>query len=282
VAAAGAGNGTITLSNGTVVPAIDFTAVTHNNLSASPNATGTDELELWNVDGTTAAQLTSAAAAGATSVPITYEQTSTGATGLFNAATTPFVSYVQVFDVNAKTAAVVQLNGASATALTVNALPLAFAVNSYVMPSRHVTYFVQSNYFAAANAAPQNTSMLMMSINGATPTANAQPLAEGVEDLQIAYGFDTDGDGVVTESVAPVADDDEWLYNAPSDTVKATMLIANLRTIRITLVVKSTSVDTGQQNLPARPAAEDHAVGSQDGFVRRVLRTEIAVRNFNL
>ena len=159
------------------------------------------------------------------------------------------------------------------------ALPIGFAVNSYVMPSRHVIYSVQNNYFASSNATLQNTSMLMMSINNSA----AQPLAEGVEDLQIAYGFDTDNDKVVTESLAvpPAADDDEWLYNTPNDTVKAGMVIANLRTIRITLVVKSTSVDTGQQNLPARPAAEDHAVGGQDGFVRRVLRTEIAVRNFN-
>jgi type IV pilus assembly protein PilW len=279
MAAAGAPSGTITLSSGTV-DAIDFVGG-NNETSNAPFANGTDKLELWNVDGTTAAQLAAPVAAGAGSLPISYEQAATGATGLFAAATTPFVTYVQVFDLNAKSAAVTQLVATSPTALTVSALPLGFAANAWVMPSRHVTYFVQSTYFTMADSTLQNTSMLMMSLNGASATGNAQPLAEGVEDLQLAYGFDTDGDGVVRE-IGAAADDDEWLYNVAGDTVQAKMVIANLRTVRVTLVVKSTSVDSGQTSLPARPAAEDHVAGSSDGFIRRVLRTEVAVRNFNL
>ena len=60
------------------------------------------------------------------------------------------------------------------------------------------------------------------------------------------------------------------------------MTMANLRTVRVTLVVKGTSVDTGQTNF-VRPLAEDHAAATtNDGFIRRVMRTEIAVRNMNL
>ncbi len=117
--------------------------------------------------------------------------------------------------------------------------------------------------------------MLMMSVNGSA----AQPLAEGVEDMQIAYGFDDNGNGVLTDNGTAA---DQWLFNNAGD-VAGAHLITNLRAIRITLVVKGTSVDPGVSNLPARPAAEDHAAaGSTDGYIRRVLRTEIAVRNFNL
>ncbi|HEX8950808.1 MAG TPA: PilW family protein, partial [Polyangia bacterium] len=142
------------------------------------------------------------------------------------------------------------------------------------LPSRHVVYTISNTTFGAASTA--NASMLMMNVNG----AGAQPLAEGVEDLQVAYGCDNDGDGLVTERGA-AAGDDEWLYNVAGE-APGTWSIANLRTVRVTLIVKGTSIENSQGNLPVRPAAEDHAAAAApDGFIRRVLRTEIAVRNFN-
>jgi len=265
-ASAGAPAGTLTLSSGTI-----------NAISLNNNATGdnsSDILDLYTVDGTTAAQLSSAVGASATSLPITYLQATSGPTGQF-LTTLPYTANVQVFDINSKTATVVSLGGVSSSALTVGALPIGFAAYSYVMPSRHIVYSVSTAAFASATTS--NASMLMMSINGSA----AQPLAEGVEDMQIAYGFDNDGDGVISDNNGTVAGGDEWLFNAAGETVGAWQ-IGNLRSIRVTLVVKGTSVDTGQTNLPARPAAEDHAAGTTDGFIRRVLRTEIAVRNFNL
>jgi prepilin-type N-terminal cleavage/methylation domain-containing protein len=269
-ASAGAPGGVITPAGGTSANAVNIDGTLVNGTGANSS----DILDLYTVDGTTAAQLSAQVGSGVTSLPITYLQTASGPTGQFLTTGLPYNAFVQVFDPNAKTAAVVSMSGAASTALAVGAMPATFAAYAYVMPSRHVTYSVSTTAFAGTTTS--NTSMLMMSVNGSA----AQPLAEGVEDMQIAYGFDNNGDGIVTEAGAS-AGDDEWLYNVAGETVGAWQ-IANLRAIRVTLVVKGTSIDTGQTNLPARPAAEDHAAGSTDGFIRRVLRTEIAVRNFNL
>jgi prepilin-type N-terminal cleavage/methylation domain-containing protein len=281
-AGAGSNGGSLTLSGGTLVNAIAFDTTANNIVSTSPYVDHSDRLELYNVDGTTLAQLSSNVAGNATTLPITYEGSGSGSTGRFAAQSTPYQSYVQVFDPNAKLAAVVSMTSASGTALTVSSVPTAFsAYAGYVVPSRHVTYFVSNQQFTST--ATSNASMLMMSLNGSTNINNAEPLAEGVADMQIAYGFDTNGDGIITETTpTPSANDDEWLYNCANETPTAQMVIGNLRSVRVTLVVKSTSVDTGQQNMPVRPAAEDNAAATtQDGFIRRVLRTEIAVRNFN-
>ena len=107
-----------------------------------------------------------------------------------------------------------------------------------------------------------------------------QPLAEGVEDLQVALGFDNNADGIITE-VGAAGNDDEWTYN---------------------VVERSGSGEPGQLARGAlhhrgqghrrpsaacrpfcRPKAEDRPAGTvADGFFRRVIRTEVAVRNFNL
>ncbi len=266
-ASAGAKTGLLTLgSTGTTV-----NAVNHALNNVGPN--GADSLELYTVDGTTSAQLTTAVGSGANTLAITYEQASTGATGQFLSAL-PYPAYVQVSDLSS--GSIVKLSSVASTALTLaENLPAGYAANAWVLPSRHVTYAISNTIFTAASTG--NASMLTMDVNG----SGAQPLAEGVEDLQVAYGFDNDGDGVVTEK-GLAANDDEWLYNVAGETV-GTWSISNLRTIRVTLVVKGTSIEGGQTNLPAPPIAEDHTpTGGVDGFIRRVLRTEIAVRNFNL
>jgi prepilin-type N-terminal cleavage/methylation domain-containing protein len=261
----GAQNGVIVIPGGATVNAVRFDVAANDSTSAP------DTLELWLTDGSPAAQLSSAVAAGATTLPISYEQ---GATRSFSATTTPFQSYVQLSDANFNSAIVVALSNVSGNTLTIGALPSGFAANAWVLPSKHVVYSVSTTQFAnIGNVATNNTSVLMMTVNG-----TAQPLAEGVEDLQIAYGFDTDGNGVLTDNGSS---SDEWLYNNAADTA-GSFTIGQLRAIRITIVAKSTVVDTGAQTYGARPAAEDRAAGSSDGFVRRVLRTEIAVRNFNL
>ena len=268
-ASAGASSGSLIIgATGITVDAVNLGRLTAVN-DVGPN--DSDTLELYTVDGTTAAQLTSPVGGSATSLPITYESTQSGATGQFS-PTLPYPAFVQVSDLSS--GSIVALTSATASSLGVAALPAGYAANAWVLPSRHVTYSVSTTAFGGTATA--NTSMLMMDVNG----SGAQPLAEGVEDLQVAYGFDNDGDGVVTE-VGTSAGDDEWLYNVAGETL-GTWSIANLRSIRVTIVVKGTSVEGGQQNLPVRPAAEDHAAGTTpDGFIRRVLRTEIAVRNFH-
>jgi prepilin-type N-terminal cleavage/methylation domain-containing protein len=235
MASAGAAAGVVTIPGGAVVNTVRF------DVAANDSTSGPDTLELWLVDGAPAAQLASPVAAGATTLPIAYEQS---ATSTFAATIAPFHSYVQLCDTSFTTAVVTTLDAVNGNTLTVGALPGAsgFGANAWVLPSKHVVYSVGSPF--------AGTSMLMMSINGV-----AQPLAEGVEDLQVAYGFDTDGDGLLTDAGST---SDEWLYNNAADS-PAGFAIAQLRAVRVTL----TAAAVGEKN------------------VRRVLRTEIAVRNFN-
>jgi hypothetical protein len=54
-----------------------------------------------------------------------------------------------------------------------------------------------------------------------------------------------------------------------------------LKAVRLTLVAKSTVAEPG--TFPQRPAAEDRAAAANtDHFFRRVSRTQVVVRNFNL
>lgn len=275
MAGAGASAGTVTLAGGATSNVVVFTG--NNNLNVN-GTTSTDRLELYLVDGSVASEIVGGVATGATSLPVVYESNTT-ATSVFSTALHPFV---QVSDL--KTAVVVPLTGVAnagttSATLTVGAIPtVSFAVShAYVLPSRHVTYAIANNIFTVSAAATQNTSMLTLDLNNGL---GPQPLAEGVEDMQVAYGFDTDANGIIND-VGTGADDDEWLYNYPGDTVLGTMTIANLRSIRITLVAKSTSTDSGA-SFNTIQKYEDHAAIPGDGFIRRVLRTEITVRNFNL
>ncbi len=277
MASAGASSGQITK------PGVGAINTINLSVNATGNGSGTvpsDTLDLYLVDGTVAAEIPGGVAAGLTTLTFVYEQGyGTVSSNSFPTAA-PANSFVQVCDL--KNAVVVPWTTSSTTTIATTALPAAaflpFAPNNtLIFPSRHVIYTVSATQFSVLGGAQANTSMLMMQVNGG---AN-EPLAEGIEDMQIAYGFDMAGDGLVTE-VGAAADDDEWLYNKAGDTIQAQMTIANLRTIRVTLVSKSTSTDSGAvfNNIPA---FEDRgsAIGP-DGFIRRVLRTEIAVRNFNL
>ena len=73
---AGAPSGLVTIPGGTIVNAVRF------DVAANNSTTAPDTLELWLTDGSPAAQLASAVAAGASSLSITYEQ---GATRAFSA-----------------------------------------------------------------------------------------------------------------------------------------------------------------------------------------------------
>jgi prepilin-type N-terminal cleavage/methylation domain-containing protein len=102
----------------------------------------------------------------------------------------------------------------------------------------------------------------------------AEPLAEGIEDFQVAVGLDTNGDGQLVEN-GVAADDDEWIYNYPGDAVP----VGTLRAIRITLVARSPKAVNGIGTF-LRPAAEDRLVaGATDGYRRRTLKSSIEIRN---
>ena len=118
------------------------------------------------------------------------------------------------------------------------------------------------------------TPTLMMDPDAEGPAA-AEPLAEGVEDLQVAVGVDADGDANIAEKGA-AADDDELVGNVAGDN----SLSGTIRSARIDIVARSVSPLRGGVPSFLRPAVEDHAASTTaDAYRRRVLSTVVQMRN---
>ena len=102
----------------------------------------------------------------------------------------------------------------------------------------------------------------------ARPPANGpQVLAEGIEDLQVAFACDLNADGVLTEG--PDKATDEWTLNDPTDVI-ATSNAAKCNqpsAVRLTLVARSLTEDNGIDATltdNGRPAIENHPVHTPD------------------
>jgi type II secretory pathway pseudopilin PulG len=122
--------------------------------------------------------------------------------------------------------------------------------------------------------------------------AAAQTLAEGIEDLQIAYACDmipaAAPDGALTEGTTVAGRlADEWVNNQTGDVAPAACVVPTA--IRITLVGRSLAADTaltatagsGTGTNSFKPAAEDGVAGAPDNFRHRLLTTTIFPRNDN-
>ena len=109
-------------------------------------------------------------------------------------------------------------------------------------------------------------------INGAVLQRSAQnyqnsevydPIAENIEDMQLAFGLDTDADGDV----------DTWINNIDlTDTQKS-----QVRLVRLNLLAQTPGIHpmvTGKTY-----SIEDHTAGSVDQRKRKLLTTTIKVRN---
>jgi hypothetical protein len=139
------------------------------------------------------------------------------------------------------------------------------ASGSLVIRARISTLYIEDS--------SDGTPMLMLDPDGDGDRV-AQPVAEGIEDLQIAIGVDTDDDGALLDN-----DDtaDEWFYNAEGDPDPPAITGGKWRAIRITVVARDLVPGTAAS---APPAAEDHPAGSVDEYRRRVLSTTTELRNF--
>lgn len=114
------------------------------------------------------------------------------------------------------------------------------------------------------------SNILLLDPDGPDGPLTAEPLAENVEDFQVAVGYDADNSGGV--------DANEWEYAAGAGAVTET----NLRALRLTIVVRDATAVTGGATTGTyyRPAAENHsAATSPDNYRRRVLTTTVEIRN---
>lgn len=137
---------------------------------------------------------------------------------------------------------------------------------------------VQHARFSVSNDASNNNMPTLWMDPDSAGSAAAEPLAEGIEDMQIAYGVDSASDGIDLQGTTAHSATDEWRYNHASDTaVDATTVV---RAIRLTLIARTTSGEHGNQNTYAKPVSEDRtAASTADQYRRRVLKTVVEIRN---
>ncbi len=127
---------------------------------------------------------------------------------------------------------------------------------STVAKARFVRYFID----ASDPAHPA----LMVDRN--IPGQDPQPVADDVEDLQLAYGLDTNGDGVV----------DQWRNDGGA--VLAAAEVPQVRQVRLNLLARSRLPDRGWSE--TRPALLNRAGGgAADGYRRRAIDVMIDLRN---
>ncbi len=113
--------------------------------------------------------------------------------------------------------------------------------------------------------------------------AGPQVLADGIEDLQIAYGCDIGpgaADGVIAEGTDAASRlGDEWTYNQTGDVPPVRCQRPDA--VRITLVARTITEDTSlpDDGSNRRPSAEDGIAGGSDRFRHRVLTATVRMRN---
>ena len=97
---------------------------------------------------------------------------------------------------------------------------------------------------------------------------NGAVIAENIEDLQFAFGLDTNDDGSV----------DTWINDADLDDTQK----LQVRMVRINILGRSSKEIFGT-NTSNRPAIEDHAASAtKDRYKRRQLALTVKVRNLGI
>ena len=135
----------------------------------------------------------------------------------------------------------------------------------------------------SSGASPQ---LMMQRLDGLSGPTTPQVLADGIEDLQIAYACDlvpaapAGPDGVFSEGTdGPTRLADEWTYNVAGDAPPAACV--RPQAVRLTIIARTTVGDENLANVAAngKPAVEDGVAGARDNFRHRVLTTIVSPRN---
>ncbi|SMC47518.1 prepilin-type N-terminal cleavage/methylation domain-containing protein [Desulfocicer vacuolatum DSM 3385] len=115
---------------------------------------------------------------------------------------------------------------------------------------------------------------------------NANKISENIEDIQIGFCGDYNGDGVINLSYDPANPDDsndDWFDegNLVSGELSDTD-IEKIRFIRVTILGRTSREYKGGIT-SKRPGIEDHTAATQsDGYHRRLLSFTVQVHNFDL
>jgi type IV pilus assembly protein PilW len=122
---------------------------------------------------------------------------------------------------------------------------------STVAKARFVRYFID------ASTDPAHPTLM---VDRNTPGQAAQPLADDIEDMQLTYGLDTGGDGIV----------DAWTSSPATP--------SQIRQIQLQYIARTRLPEAGWSE--TRPALGNHAIGTTpDGYRRRTYDIVLDVRN---
>lgn len=102
-----------------------------------------------------------------------------------------------------------------------------------------------------------------LSISSGSPTMTTECIAEGIEDMQVEFGIDTDKDGVANE------------YLSSPTTAQMNHAVS----ARVFLLGRSVDPDYGYTNGKTYQAADATAYTPNDHYYRRVYTTTILLRN---
>ena len=128
--------------------------------------------------------------------------------------------------------------------------PGGYGTGSTLAKVRFLRYYIDST------TDPARPTLMVDRMASAAP----QPVGDSIEDMQLQYRLDTDGDGVA----------DAWSDNPGNP--------AQIRQVRILLIARTKFPEKGWTEV--RPALGNHAAGTgTDGYRRRVLEITVDVRN---
>lgn len=97
-------------------------------------------------------------------------------------------------------------------------------------------------------------------------TMRAEPLVEYVEDLQVTFGLDTDGDGSVDR-----CNDDGMSPETAADVL----------TVTVEILVRAPNVEAGYENTRSYQLGDKEEFEPKDGFRRQLFRQSIFLRNLS-
>ena len=127
-------------------------------------------------------------------------------------------------------------------------------------------------YVDVAGSVTDGVPTLMMDPDAGGPI-QPEPLAENVEDMQVAVGVDLNVNKGIDDALCPAVGC-EWEFSAGIGA-----LAGKIRAMRITLIARSPRALQGTPTF-FRSAAEDRPVAAApDGFRRRVLTSTVEIRN---
>jgi prepilin-type N-terminal cleavage/methylation domain-containing protein len=251
--------------NGTIWDAATCTstAITVNDNQSGavdPTLTGWDKLDMIFASGGVVVSSESTYNSGTTSLTLTdASQLAVGDT-------------IVATDTN--TGTLLKITGISGTTVNV-ALPSSTCSGS--IPSYTPPFLVIRAQHATFTLDTVDGQPTLLMDPDATGPAAPQPLAEGIEDMQVAQGY-SNGAAGVTENTT--INGDQWWCNVIGESQAGGQPLGTLRALRVSLTARTTSGLVGNLNPYNRPAVENHAAAATfDQFRRRVLITTVEIRN---